>query len=206
MKRLALLGASGHGKVVADIAMQCGWNVIHFFDDRWPLRKGHRSWPVVGDSQALLEQWSDYDGVLVSIGDCRARWSLHQKLLAAQAPLVSIAHPSAQISRYASLGIGCVVMPCAAINIDASLGHACIVNTGATIDHDCILANAVHISPGAHLSGAVAVGEGTWIGTGAVVKQSTTIGAWTVVGAGAVVLKPVANGVTVVGNPARELV
>ncbi|MAK55076.1 MAG: acetyltransferase [Pusillimonas sp.] len=206
MKRLALLGASGHGKVVADLAGQCGWERIEFFDDCWPARAGHGAWPIVGNSEALLSRGSEYDGVLVSIGDCRTRWEFHEKLLAGNAPLVSIVHPSAQISGYASLGVGSVVMPCAAINIDASVGHACIVNTGATVDHDCALADAVHVSPGAHLSGAVTVGQGVWIGAGAVVKQNIVIGAWAVVGAGAVVLKPVAEKTTVVGNPARSLV
>src|SRR5690606_24126355 len=36
MIRLAILGASGHGKVVADCAELCGWSVVEFFDDAWP--------------------------------------------------------------------------------------------------------------------------------------------------------------------------
>jgi len=48
MKRLAILGASGHGKVVADTAECCGWQAVEFFDDAWPQRQGNGAWLVVG--------------------------------------------------------------------------------------------------------------------------------------------------------------
>jgi len=205
MKRLALLGASGHGKVVADMAALSGWTTIEFFDDAWPQRTRNGAWPVVGDTDTLLTRLNEFDGVVVSIGDCAVRWYKHQLLLSKAAPLVNIIHPSAQLSPHAVLGIGSVVMACAAINVDAVLGQACIINTGATVDHDCRIDHAVHISPGAHLSGAVSVGMGSWIGVGSAVKQGISIGSRVLVGAGAVVVNAVADGLTVVGNPARPL-
>ena len=36
MNCLAILGASGHGKVVAEIAELQGWKKIVFFDDAFP--------------------------------------------------------------------------------------------------------------------------------------------------------------------------
>lgn len=33
MNRLIIIGASGQGKVVADIALRCGYNEIMFLDD-----------------------------------------------------------------------------------------------------------------------------------------------------------------------------
>lgn len=205
MKRLALLGASGHGKVVADVALCAGWQEVVFYDDAWPTTQDNGVWKVIGDSQLLLKQASEFDGVLVSIGNCATRWRKHLELKAAGAPLVSLIHPRACASAMASLGTGSVVMAGAVVNIDASLGEACIVNTGATIDHDCRLGDAVHVSPGAHLSGNVTVGQGSWIGLGALVKQGVTIGSRVTVGAGAVVLKSTGDDVTVIGLPAREL-
>lgn len=38
MRKLAILGAGGHGKVVADTAECCGWEEVFFFDDAWPGR------------------------------------------------------------------------------------------------------------------------------------------------------------------------
>ncbi|MBI2747501.1 MAG: acetyltransferase [Burkholderiales bacterium] len=205
MKRLALLGASGHGKVVADAALASGWDEVEFFDDAWPQRSRNGLWPVTGDSAALMARLQEFQGVLVSIGDCAVRWEKHQALLAAGASLVTVVHPAATVSRHARLGLGTVVMAGAVVNIDAIVGQAGIINTGATVDHDCQLGDAVHICPGAHLSGNVRVGCCSWVGVGAAVKQGMTIGDRAMVGAGAVVVQLVPDAQTVVGNPARLL-
>jgi len=205
MKRLALLGASGHGKVVADAALASGWDSVEFFDDAWPQRSRNGPWTVTGDGAALMARLQQFQGVLVSIGDCAVRWEKHQTLLAAGAVLVTVVHPAATVSRHATLGLGTVVMAGAVVNIDALLGQACIINTGATVDHDCQLGDAVHICPGAHLSGNVRVGQGSWVGVGAAVKQGMTVGERAMVGAGAVVVRSVPDAQTVVGNPAHVL-
>lgn len=203
MRRLALLGASGHGKVVADAALASGWGSVEFFDDAWPQRERNGPWPVVGDSAALVARLVQYDGVLVAIGDCVIRWAKQQALQAAGARIATVVHPAATVSRHATLGPGTVVMAGAVVNIDAVVGAAGVINTGATVDHDCRLSEAVHVCPGAHLSGNVQVGRGSWVGVGAAVRQGTVIGAGVTVGAGAVVVSTVADGQTVVGNPAR---
>lgn len=205
MKRLALLGASGHGKVVADAALAAGWQSVVFFDDAWPGRSVNGHWPVLGDTAALLARLPEFDGVLVAIGDCATRWQKQQALRAAGAPLVTVVHPHACVSSLATLGMGSVVMAGAVVNVDAVVGEACIINTGATVDHDCRLAHAVHVSPGANLSGNVTVGACSWLGVGSAVRQGIRIGDDVMVGAGAVVVKPVPDGQTVVGNPARPM-
>jgi len=205
MKRLALLGASGHGKVVADTALLCGWDSVEFFDDAWPNRRTNGVWPVAGDSADLMARLGDFDGVIVSIGDCEIRWRKHCELRAAGAKLVSVVHPAATLSRLCTLGEGSVVVAGAVVNIDAVVGQACIINTGATVDHDCRIGDAVHIAPGAHLSGGVEVGLLSWVGTGAAVKQGIRIGGRVVIGVGSVVVSPVEDALTVAGNPARRL-
>ena len=205
MKRLALLGASGHGKVVADAALAAGWQDVVFFDDAWPDMSMNGHWPVAGNTVALLDRLHEFNGVLVSIGNCAVRWQKQQVLQAAGARLVTVVHPHACVSPFARLGVGTVVMAGAVVNVDAVVGESSIINTGATVDHDAILAHAVHISPGAHLSGNVVVGACSWIGVGAAVRQGARIGAGVMVGAGAVVVTAVADGLTVVGSPARVM-
>lgn len=202
MKRLALFGAGGHGKVVADAALAAGWREIQFFDDAWPRITANGRWPVLGDMAALLEHSHDFDAALVSIGGCALRWRVQQQIAAAGMPLATVVHPRACVSQFATLKSGTVVMACAVINVDADIGEACIINTGATIDHDCTLGHAVHVGPGASISGNVVVGAGAWIGVGATVRQGIRIGHEAMVGAGAVVVKDTDDNLTVMGCPA----
>jgi sugar O-acyltransferase (sialic acid O-acetyltransferase NeuD family) len=200
---LAILGASGHGKVIADIALLLGYTDVAFFDDAWPSKSSVGRWSVIGTTETLLGSITDFDAVIVGIGDNRTRLEEQALLAASGAPLVSLVHPAAVVSDFAQIGIGSVICAGAIVNVDAALGAAVIVNTGATVDHDCRLADGVHIAPGAHLSGDVHIGESSWIGVGACVKQGIHIGADVIVGAGAVVVSDIPDGVTVVGNPAR---
>jgi len=205
VRKLAILGASGHGKVVADTAECCGWKTIEFFDDAWPVLQHNGAWSVVGDTEVLLERIKQFDGVLVAIGNNRIRHAKLLELQAAGVRLCSLIHPAATISRYVALGEGSVVFAGAVVNVDARIGLGAILNTGCSIDHDCELGAAVHVSPGARLAGGVTVGNLSWIGIGASVRQLVRIGAGVMVGAGAAVMADVADELTVVGVPARIL-
>ena len=209
MKKIAVLGASGHGKVVAEIAELNGFDEIVFFDDAWTVNDREAAhanfpWKVVGNTESLLACLRDFEACAVGIGDNGTRWEKLTSLKRAGARLTPLIHPDATVSRYAELGEGSVVMAKAVINPFVKVGEACIVNTGSTVDHDCILNEAVHVSPGANLGGGVEVGSQSWVGIGASVRQYLKIGSGVMVGAGAVVVQDVPNDLTVVGIPARS--
>lgn len=205
MTKLAILGASGHGKVVADTALANGWKSVTFFDDAWPDVGRIGAWDLMGGTNELLGCISDFYGVIVGIGNCDIRWKKQQCISNAGGSWTTVIHPMAFVSPYAQLGEGVVVMAGAVVNADANVGDSCIINSGAVVEHDCTLSHAVHVAPGAVLSGNVSVGSCSWIGVGAVVRQGTKIGVGVTVGAGAVVLKQVRDRQTVVGCPAAEL-
>lgn len=205
MKKLAILGASGHGKVLADTAEYCGWRDITFFDDAWPSVTNNGVWAVIGTCNQLLERVREFDGVIVAIGNNAVRQAKQTTLIQHGAILLTLIHPAAYVSCHATVGAGTVVFAGAVLNAGARVGLGGILNTGCSVDHDCVLGDFVHISPGARLAGGVVAGDRTWIGIGACVKQMLTIGAAGVVGAGAAVVADVAEGTTVVGVPARVL-
>lgn len=203
MKSLAIFGASGHGKVVADAAESSGWSRIVFFDDF--KKDSHKHWPIAGNFESLCNEISTYDGIIIAIGNNSIRNQKMVLLEKFKSIFATIVHPSAVVSRYAQVGAGTVILGGAVINTDAKIGCGVIINTSATVDHDCDINDYAHISPGAHLAGDVHIGFRTWLGIGACVKQAITIGNDVVVGAGAVVLKNVPDDKVAVGIPARLL-
>lgn len=210
MKPLCILGAGGHGAVVADAALLSGsWNSVEFFDDRWPDEQSAHGSRIVGTSTVLRERISagpanSYD-VIVAVGDNIRRLELCLQLQAAGARLATVVHPSAVISPTAHIGAGTVVLAGTVVNPYSRTGVACIVNTRASIDHHCSLGDGVHICPGVALAGNVTVDDCAWIGIGACVIQGVVVGRAAVVGAGAAVIANVREGTTVVGCPAREI-
>ncbi len=203
MKRLAILGASGHGKVVAEIAELSGWEKIQFFDDAWPDVGKNGPWPVLGKTNDLIHKIREYDCAIVAIGDNDIRYEKSLFLISKGFKLATLIHPAAIVSQYSNISQGSVVMAGVVINPFSEFGQACIINTSASIDHDCIIDNAVHISPGVNLAGAVKVGALSCIGIGATVKQCIQIGTNVVIGAGSTVINDVYDDFIVVGTPAK---
>ena len=205
MAKLAILGASGHGKVLADIALLTDWKEIDFFDDRWPEIAQLECWSVVGNTQRLVQQLDNYDGVIVGIGNNAIRLEKQQWLEQFSAPLVSLIHPNAVVSSFVSIGIGSVVMANAVINPFSSIGRACIINTGSTVDHDCYLSDGVHISPGSSLAGGIKIGSRSWVGIGTNIIQLIEIGDDVIIGAGSTVIHSISSFQKVAGTPVKPI-
>jgi len=195
MNRLVILGASGHGKVVADIAALNGYSDIVFLDDREELTEC-AGYPVVGKTSEPPE-----GDLFVAVGNCAVRKRLMEQYADRRQPI--LIHPSAVIAKGVEIGDGSVVMAGAVINPEAKIGKGVIVNTCSSVDHDCVLGEYCHVAVGAHLCGTVIVGAGTWIGAGAVVKNNISICDGCMIGVGAAVVKNIDVPGTYVGVPAR---
>jgi sugar O-acyltransferase (sialic acid O-acetyltransferase NeuD family) len=204
---ILVFGASGHGKVVADVARAAGHEVIGFVDDD-PIRRSAGLWGLPVHSWAECgDRWGGRDrpAVALGIGDNAARQRIHERVVAAGFEVPCLIHPSAVVAPRARLGAGTVVMALVAVNPDADVGVGAILNTGCVVEHDCRVGDFAHLSPGSALGGGVQVGDRSHLGLGAVVLPLVRVGADVRVGAGAVVHREVTDGVTVVGVPARSL-
>lgn len=193
MNRLTIIGASGHGKVVADIAGLNGYTDIVFLDDDVNA-VSCGGYKVVGNTGTPVE-----GDVFVAIGNPAVR-----KRLSEGRNVVTLIHPHAVIARDAVIGEGTVIMAGAVINPGAKIGRGCIINTCSSVDHDCVVGDYCHVAVGAHLCGTVSAGESTWIGAGATVSNNVSICPDCMIGAGCVVVKDITEPGTYVGVPARK--
>jgi sugar O-acyltransferase (sialic acid O-acetyltransferase NeuD family) len=201
-----VLGAGGHGQVVADIlrSQEAAGDRIRFIgylDDA--VDADDSNGRVLGP----IRDWAsiDHDGLIVAIGKNATRKARFDELAAAGARFVIAKHPAAVVARDARIGAGSMLCAGAIVNTQATIGRNTIVNTAASIDHHCRVGDHVHVAPGVRLGGEVTIGTGALVGIGAVVLPGKTIGAWATVGAGAVVVDDVPAGTTVVGVPARAI-
>ncbi len=191
-----IYGASGHGKVIIDIAESINISIDQIFDDNKNIESLNDRSVVHTLNSCLLE--SD---TIIAIGNNKIRKKVAESFTGNISN--AIIHKSAIISPNAAIKKGTVVMPNACVNASAEIGEHCIINTASTIDHDCILGNYVHISPNAAIAGNVKINEGTHIGIGAVIIPGINIGKWVTVGAGAVIIRDIPDFAVVVGNPGK---
>ena len=199
-RNLLIIGASGHGKVVADIAIQMDkWDSIAFLDDNDQLNSV-MGLKILGSTKDIFKYVDEYD-IFVGIGNNEIREKIYEQLNELGVSIPTLIHPSAVISEHVEIDEGTVVMAGAIINCCTNIGKGCIINTSSTVDHDCVLEDFVHVSPGVHLAGSVIVGEGSWLGIASIVSNNLEIAKKCIIGAGAVVVNDLIESGTYVGVP-----
>jgi len=204
MSKLVIIGAGGHGRVVADCAQVIGdYDDIVFLDDCFNERKINEHWRIIGHV-SIWSKLTDSD-FIVAFGNNTLRKRMINELQQANANLVSIIHPSAVVSKYANIDVGTVVFANAVINVNSQIGKGCIINTAATIDHDCQIGECVHISPSANIAGGVTIGVLSWLGIGSTVIECLTLAENTQIGAGAVVTQSTQANSLYLGVPAKRV-
>ena len=174
-KKLAIIGAGGHGKVVGEIALLNQYENIHFFDDKINEIKNF-PFTIIGNLLQLKDNLKDYDDFFVAIGDNKARHKMILWLREVEVNIVSLTHPKSTISKLSSIGIGTCVMANAAVNPGTHIKEGVIINTSSSIDHDCVIEGYSHISPNCSLSGNVSIGKFTHLGTATSVHPGIHIG------------------------------
>jgi sugar O-acyltransferase (sialic acid O-acetyltransferase NeuD family) len=206
---ILIVGAGGHGQVVADVlraarAEDPGAPSAMFVDDR-PVRLETTipGCKVAGRLDDVGE--IPHDGVIVAIGDNAVRARLFARFEETGERFAIARHPRSILAEDVVVGEGTMMCAGVVVNTGTTIGRNVILNTAASVDHHTVVGDHVHIAPGVHMGGEVRIGEGALIGIGATILPRVSVGAWSTVGAGAVVTKDVPPGATVVGVPARVM-
>ena len=200
---LVILGAGGHGRVVADAALAARvWHRV-VATDRDPARWGGELLPGV-QVLPLEEALGLADAAWhVAIGSPEARE--RETLQLGARALATVTHPAAVVSPFAQVAPGCFIAAHGVVAPHARLRTGVIVNHGAVVDHDVSVGGFTHVAPRAALGGEVRVGRCVLVGAGAAVLSGMTVCDQVTIGAGAVVPSPIDEPGVYAGVPARRV-
>ncbi len=207
MKRVALIGYSGHAFVVADTLLSLGINLLGYFEQK-KKESNPFNLPYIGqeEDEKNLEILKEKDTFFFAcVGNNRIRSKIIKTMLGSGFQTLVAAHPGSFISEFSSVGEGTLAAPGCRVNALANVGRGVILNTGSIVEHECIIKDFAHIAPGAVLAGNVLIGESSFVGANAVIKEGITIGKNVTIGAGSVIIKDIPDNEMWVGNPGKKL-
>lgn len=200
-KKIILIGAGGHGLVLADIAKLNGYNQIYFIDD---AENKKYKYPILGKTKEAHKYIDIYD-FFISIGDNQIRQTVFDYITDIGGRIVNLIHPNAVIAEDCLLDNGIAVMANVVINSSSTIKKGSIINTSSSIDHENEIGEFVHISPGCHLAGQVKIGSLSWLGIGSIVSNGISIYQNVIVGANSTVIKDINQSGVYIGTPTRRI-
>ena len=194
MNRLVIIGAGGHGRVVASVAKLNGYEEVIFLDDDLSLDN-------ISGAVCDYRKYSDSD-FFVAIGNNLVREKISSELVSDEINIVSLIHPKAIVDETVAIGKGSIVMANAVINAGVTIGKGCIINTSSVIEHDCVIGGYSHVSVSTVLAGTVNIGVRCFIGANATIINNISVCNDVTIGAGAVVVKNITDAGIYIGVPA----
>ena len=207
MKKIVVIGAGGHSKVVLDILEKMEYEIVGLTDPSVARDTLCLGYPILGDDSKLdelFEQGVIYAAIGIGhVGFPKIRNKVFASAKEKGFYFPQLVHISAVVARTANIGDGTIIASQSVINPDAQIGCACILNTACVVEHEVVIADGVHIAPHATVLGNASIDENSFVGAGSVVLQGVHVGKNCIIGAGSVVLHDVPDNVVVVGCPAR---
>lgn len=141
MKCLLIIGACGHGKVVAEVAEEIGYEQIAFIDDN--------NLVAIGKVSELEKYKNQYSDAFVGIGNSELRGKLIDKLQDCGYTVPILVHPRAFVSRTAKIDTGLVIEPRVIVNVNSHISTDCMISVGTIVDHDVEIDDCCHVNAGA---------------------------------------------------------
>lgn len=214
-KIYGVYGASGCGRGIMPLARQqlseagIASDQLFFVDDspEKPIVNGHR----VLRYAEFLETEASQRFIVLAVANSRIREKLSTRCVADNVKFWTVRSRNTVIMDEVQIGEGAILSPFVTLTSNIKIGRHFHANLYSYVEHDCVIGDFVTFAPGVKCNGNVVIEDHAYIGAGAMLRQGKpgaplVIGRGATVGMGAVVTRSVPPGITVVGNPARELI
>lgn len=212
MRDLVVVGAGGSAAEIVGIVeavneVRPTYSLLGFLDDS-PAKQGTSVWgfPVLGNAKKAREM----SEALIVLGIAhyrrpRCRADLAARLNLPRERFATLIHPSANVSKRATLGCGVMVFPFASVSPGATVGDHVFIAPYAHVSHDASVEDGATVAAGSMVCGGSRLCAGAYMGARSVLMDGVCVGAGAVVGIGGVVIRDVAPDTVVVGNPAKPI-
>lgn len=172
MRRIVIIGAGGHGKVVYDTIMRLSdFEIVGFVDQNMPINS-----EIIDGCRVILSQ-SELsklplltDCFVVAIGNNEIRNKIFSEASNFSVP-ATIVHPQAFVGADVQLQEGSVIFANSTITSGSSIGKNTIINANVVVDHDCKIGSHVHLKIGALIGSNSIISDSTTIQIGEVVSE-----------------------------------
>lgn len=203
-KKIILVGAGGHARVVYDALIKIYHDIEVFVCDELVSQKDkfffdNKIYMLSADCKNKLDT-SDFH---VAIGNNNVRQRIYNNLHSLEFQPMTVIHPQSTLACNISISTGCFIAANSIVGPCSKIGQGVIVNHAAVVDHDCIIEDWVHVGPNATLGGGVSIGARSLIGSGSTILPGVRVGRDCIIGSGAVVTKNIASNTTAIGMPAK---
>lgn len=209
MKNLIIIGARGYGREVFNLATQCAGNKIEytikgFLDDKKDALSGF-NYPV-----GILSSVEDYiiepnDVFVCALGSVEYKKKYVEIIKNKGGEFINLVHPTVVLHNNISLGEGLIMFGYSGISNECVVGDFVTFQAYSIIGHDCKVGNWCHINAYSFLGGYAELEDEVTLHTRATILPGVKVGKGAIVGTGSIVIKNVKPGITVYGNPAKEL-
>ena len=210
MKKIVIIGASGHAKVIIDIIEKRNeYQIIGLIDSYKEANQKLMGYTILGKEDLIpkLMEKQNIIGGVIAIGD---NWSRHTvrdviKTMAPKFKFLPAIHPNAILCNNLKIEPGVVIMAGAIVNSESKIEEFCILNTNSSLGHDSIMGSFSSLAPNSTIGGHVTIGEFSAVSIGATIVQDIKIGMHTIIGASSLVLKDIGNNILAYGIPAIKI-
>lgn len=207
---LGIYGAGGLGREVYELARDIQdnketriWDKIVFIAD---YSDSHETLGVpMLTFDAFRESFPvESSEIVIAVGEPKVRAELRNRVELCGYSLAVLIHPAARISRWATLGRGCIITYGCNISM-ATVGKNTLFQAFSSLGHDSTVEEDCVISAGSRVSGCSSIGAGTYIGLQSAIREHVCIGQNVIVGMGSCVQHDIESNTIALGNPARAI-
>jgi acetyltransferase EpsM len=205
-KPILIIGSGGHSRVVIDIAISIGFNIIGVIDINYNNNDEENifDFPVIGGVSKIDNFDPISTEIALAIGNTELRSDYFSNLQNSGYKIVSLISPLSHVSNHVQIGNGVLINTGAIINAGVTVNDNVIINTGAIIEHEVIIGKNTHVGPGVKIGGRVKIGNNSFVGIGSTIKDYINIGDNAQIGAGSVIIRDVESNTIVYGVPGKQ--